>query len=83
MCNICDDYQVVNVMLAISGSGQYVFSRVLLGKLTTRANTAQVARASQRSLTPNLGSESVSGVLNPKLGSESVLLRRGTCAKAS
>ena len=46
-------------MLAISGSGQYVFSRVLLGRLTTRANTAQVARASQKSLNPNLGSESV------------------------
>lgn len=41
------EYQCVNVMLAISGSGQYVFSRVLLGRLTTKANTAQVARGTR------------------------------------
>jgi hypothetical protein len=57
-------------MLAISGSGQYVFSRVLLGKLTTRANTAQVARACVLGVPhPKLGSNSVLGVPHPKLGS--------------
>ena len=34
--------QVMNAVLAVAGAGWYIFSRVLLARLTTRANTAQV-----------------------------------------
>jgi len=34
-------YQVMNIVLAVAGAGWYIFSRVLLARLTTRANTAQ------------------------------------------
>ena len=35
------EFMVVNFMMAAAGSGGYIYSRVLMARLTTKGNTAQ------------------------------------------
>jgi len=72
------DFFVTNVMLAMAGSGGYIFSRVLLARLTTKSTTSQHFGFMA-------GVSRVSGLIGPVLYGVLVLLagpRTGLCGLA-
>jgi len=73
-----NDFMLVNVMMAASGSGGYIYSRVLLARLTTKSNTAQHFGFMA-------GVSRISGVIGPLLYAWIVWMsgaRAGLCALA-
>ena len=73
------DFQAVNVLMAAAGSGGYIYSRVLMARLTTKAHTSQhfgfLAAVSR-----------VSGILGPLVYGWFVYMsgsRAGLCALAA